>query len=138
MDLTRIPLFEALTKRMAWLNQRQTVLAANVANADTPGYTAQDLREPNFSAILKGTGGQLTLATTEAGHLQPKQDNGGFERISTGGERSLNGNNVSLEEQMMQVSNTSASYALTVNLYQAQLGLIKTALGTGGGGGSGG
>lgn len=137
MDLTRIPLFEALTKRMAWLNQRQTVLAQNVANADTPDYTAQDLREPNFSAILKGTGGQLTLATTEAGDLQPKQADGGFERISTGGERALNGNNVSLEEQMMEVSNTSASYALTVNLYQAQLGLIKTVLGTATGGSGG-
>lgn len=136
MDLTRIPLFEALTKRMAWLNERQTVLAQNVANADTPDYTAQDLREPTFGAVLKGAAGPLTLVTTEPGHLKPQESDGGFERVSTGGERALNGNNVSLAEQMMKVSDTSADYALTANLYRAQLGLIKTVLGTGGGNGS--
>lgn len=135
MDLTRIPLFEALAKRMAWLNQRQTVLAQNVANADTPGYAAQDLRQPDFSALVKGTAGPLKLAATEAGHLQPREETGGFERVTTPGERSLNGNGVSLEAQMMKVSDTAADYALTANLYRAQLGLLKTAIGDGGNGG---
>ena len=37
MDIGHIPLFAAFSKRMAWLTQRQTVLAENVANANTPG-----------------------------------------------------------------------------------------------------
>lgn len=132
MDLTRIPLFEAIAKRMAWLNQRQTVLAQNVANADTPGYAAQDLRKPDFSALLKGTGGPLKLAADEPGQLQPKTEAGSFERVTSPGERSLDGNGVSLEAQMMKVSDTAADYALTANLYRAQLDLLRTAIGSGG------
>ena len=38
MDLNSIPLMSMLAKRMAWLNQRQSVLAQNVANVNTPNY----------------------------------------------------------------------------------------------------
>ncbi|MFN3594030.1 MAG: flagellar basal body rod protein FlgB [Thiobacillaceae bacterium] len=48
--------------------QRQAVLAANLANADTPNYKARDL---DFASALKGAmgGGALPLARTAAGHL---------------------------------------------------------------------
>ena len=36
MDLSRLPLFEMMTKRLSWLGRRQEVLAENIANADTP------------------------------------------------------------------------------------------------------
>ena len=44
MNLPDIPLFAMLRERMSWLNQRQGVLSQNVANADTPGYGARDLK----------------------------------------------------------------------------------------------
>ena len=37
MDLQSIPLFKALTRRMAWLNQRQRVLAENIKGPDGNG-----------------------------------------------------------------------------------------------------
>ena len=37
-----------LRERMSWLNARQDVLSQNVANADTPGYTARDLKPLDF------------------------------------------------------------------------------------------
>ena len=50
--------------------RRQEVLAANLANADTPNYKARDI---DFAAALRQTmgarGGALTLARTDAGHL---------------------------------------------------------------------
>jgi len=51
MDLNKIPVFAAITKRMHWLNQRQKVLADNIANSDTPGYAPKDLKEINFKRI---------------------------------------------------------------------------------------
>ena len=45
MDLNSIPLMSMLAKRMAWRNQRQSVLAQNVANANTPNYKPRDHAE---------------------------------------------------------------------------------------------
>ena len=40
----------ALTeRRMAWLENRQRVLAGNIANADTPGYLPRDVR--SFASV---------------------------------------------------------------------------------------
>jgi len=54
MDIGHIPLFAAFSKRMAWLTARQTVLAENVANANTPGYMAKDLKELDFKNRING------------------------------------------------------------------------------------
>lgn len=45
---------------------RAEVLAANLANADTPGYQARDL---DFQSLLAAAGDPGQLATTQAGHL---------------------------------------------------------------------
>jgi flagellar basal-body rod protein FlgB len=55
MNLPDIPLFAMLRERMSWLNQRQGVLSQNVANADTPGYGARDLKAPDFETLLRNT-----------------------------------------------------------------------------------
>lgn len=49
--------------------QRAGVLAANIANADTPNYKA---REVDFEAVLRGEqfGGALPLVATAPAHLQ--------------------------------------------------------------------
>ena len=49
MNLGNLNVFSAATVKMGWLNQRQTVLAQNIANADTPNYRAKDLKAPTFS-----------------------------------------------------------------------------------------
>lgn len=61
-----------LTQALGLRAYRQQVLAANIANADTPGFKARDF---DFSLALKaataGRGaGDLPLATTSPGHLQ--------------------------------------------------------------------
>ena len=53
MDATHIDLFDLAEQRLAWADQRQAVLAQNVANANTPGYKPHDLRP--FADMLAGT-----------------------------------------------------------------------------------
>ena len=50
MDLTRSPTIALAERRIAWLEERQRVLAQNIANADTPGYQPRDLGD--FSNVL--------------------------------------------------------------------------------------
>ena len=131
MDLSKIPLFGAITRRMSWLGERQAVLAQNIANADTPGYVAKDVKPPSFGELVSGAGGRLKLATTSPGHVVPVQAGGSFklqpQKVT---ERAPNGNAVQLEDQMMKISDTANDYALTTNLYRKQIGMLKTAIGS--------
>ena len=69
MNLNKIPLFAMLNERMSWLNQRQQVLANNIANADTPGYKPNDLAPVNFEKLARDASRGLALAGTDAAHL---------------------------------------------------------------------
>jgi flagellar basal-body rod protein FlgB len=132
MDLSQVPLFEALTKRMAWLTERQTVLAQNVANADTPGYVARDLREPDFRKYLMHSTTAVALAATQPGHLSVKETAAAAAVPQKSGDAESGGHAVSLEEQMMKVSQTANDYALVATVYRANLCMVKTVLGRSG------
>jgi flagellar basal-body rod protein FlgB len=134
MDLSRIPLFEALTKRMGWLGERQGVLAQNIANADTPGYVAKDLAPPDFSRLVAGASQRLAMATSDPADLPPASGQSAYRQIAQRiGERAPDGNAVQLEDQMMKVSDTANDYALTTSLYAKHIGLLKLVLGKSGG-----
>ncbi|HUB43399.1 MAG TPA: flagellar basal body protein, partial [Acetobacteraceae bacterium] len=48
MDPTQIGLFSLAERRLAWADQRQAVLAQNIANAATPNFQPSDL--PSFAS----------------------------------------------------------------------------------------
>ena len=66
MDPTHIDLFDLAERRLAWADQRQAVLAQNVANANTPGYKPHDLR--SFADMLAGTSA-VAPVRTQPNHL---------------------------------------------------------------------
>jgi flagellar basal-body rod protein FlgB len=138
MDIGHIPLFAAFSKRMAWLTQRQTVLAENVANANTPGYMAKDLKELDFKSLVGNANGanngRLLLAADQPGHIA-SLGSGAAAVVQRPDDQSLSGNGVSLESQMMKVSSNASEYALVTTLYKQNISMIKTALGGGSSGG---
>jgi flagellar basal-body rod protein FlgB len=134
MDISSIPLFEAITRRMGWLTQRQTVLAENVANVNTPGYDEKDLKEPDFRELVQGAQSVVHLAATQPGHITTRPGGHIDGTIQTTTDRTLNGNGISVEAQMMKVSENAADYTLTTTLYKKHIALIKMALGGSGGG----
>ncbi len=52
MDLGDLTLFKMAMTQMDWVAQRQQVLSQNIANADTLGYQARDVKEPDFKSVL--------------------------------------------------------------------------------------
>jgi flagellar basal-body rod protein FlgB len=78
MGLTDLPIFNLLQQRMNWLNDRQNLLARNIANSSTPGFVPQDLKETDFAATVKEASGG-GMRTTNARHLQGQPSaNGSF------------------------------------------------------------
>jgi flagellar basal-body rod protein FlgB len=100
--------------------QRSQVLAANLANADTPGYKARDM---DFKAILKRQMPQETmLDRTQADHMTgPEYALGGQLKYRNPNQVSLDGNTV--EEHIEQ-----AKYAENALQYQASLTFINNKL----------
>jgi flagellar basal-body rod protein FlgB len=128
MDPGRLPLFRLAEQRLRWLDQRQQVLAQNIANADSPGYAGRDLRP--FAAHLAAA--PAAQARTQAGHMQGSIGRDQARRDTKPSETTLSGNRVSLDEQLMKVSDTEIHQGLTSTLYRKYLGLFRTALGRSG------
>lgn len=131
MDLPDVPLFAMLRERMSWLHQRQDVLSQNVANADTPGYVARDLKPLDFEQALNGAGNGGTLMTTNAMHfaISPGRATAFEDHQTPDQESNPNGNSVSLEQEMIKVSDTQAQFAAAANIYAKAMTLMKTAIG---------
>jgi flagellar basal-body rod protein FlgB len=132
MDLTKIPFFELINKRLAWLSQRQDVLAENVANANTPGYKARDLKEASFAELLHGSDSSNRMVATKANHIVGATRASAYKVMDDkSATPTINGNAVDMEAEMMKVSKTGIDYQFAISLYKKQLGFIKTALGRG-------
>jgi flagellar basal-body rod protein FlgB len=132
MSVTDLPLFSVLKSRMRWLEERQKVLAENVANSDTPHYRTRDLKQLDFKAELDATShSSVHMVATQPGHVTgPAGDNASFPQGPRGGfETRPSGNAVVLEEEMMKVAQTQMDHQTAASLYARGLGMIKTALG---------
>jgi flagellar basal-body rod protein FlgB len=130
MDPTRIPLFDLAEKRLAWTAQRQSVLAGNVANANTPGYQAKDLQP--FSVILSAMS-NIGPARTNPAHLAGTVPAGIASLASEPPSgRSLDGNAVALDRQLTKVADTETTQSLVTTIWKKYAGMFNTALGRSG------
>ena len=127
MDLASFDIFKGIAAKMAWLTQRQNVIAQKIANADTPDYQAKDLKQLDFKSTLEA---KLRPTTTNPLHLASTQGAGAAraEKEDKPYEVTPSGNTVSIEEQMQKASQTGIDYQMITTLYQKNIGLIKTAL----------
>lgn len=110
-------LFELASSQARYLELRQSTIATNVANANTPGFRARDV-EP-FDKVLDGT--PVRLATTSPSHLQlstvetdtratAKKDS--WEVVHSG-------NSVSLEQEMIKGSDVNRDYSMNAAIMRS-------------------
>ena len=130
MPIADIPIFSMLKTRMHWHQERQRLLAENVANADTPRFQPRDLTPPDFSRNKPQVAG-LTLARTDGSHLASTAASGSQFHPDKGAgyETRPTGNAVSLEDEMLKVASNQMDYQAATALYSRSMGLIKTAMG---------
>jgi flagellar basal-body rod protein FlgB len=130
MPVSDIPILAMLRTRMAWHQERQRVLANNVANADTPNFKPRDLVPPDLGRTAPAAG-PVALVRTDPMHLGAAGAGGGPQFAAAPGRYQVHptGNAVSLEEEMMKVAANQMDYQMVTTLYSRGLGLIKTALG---------
>lgn len=135
MDLADIPLFSMLRGRLGYLSQRQKLIAENVANADTPGFSPKDLKPYSFQQQMQAAGGAGMMKMSQPGHMQPKSvaSSGArgapaFKSVKANdSETTLDGNSVVLEEEMMKMSDARMNYDAAIGFYQKSLNLLRLA-----------
>jgi flagellar basal-body rod protein FlgB len=129
MPISDIPILSMLRERMEWHQERQRVLAENVANADTSNYKAKDLAPLDFSRELSAASSSVSLATTEPGHIAGSSGGSQFAIDTTAHyEVRPRGNSVTHEDEMMKASQNQMDFDAAADLYTRSLALIKLAV----------
>lgn len=113
--MNQIYLFSATSQLANWLSVRQSTVADNIANINTPGYQAADV--PAFAAVMDET--HMRLAATRPGHLG--YDPAGKASVSSAAEWNVvrSGNPVSVENELIKADEVNRTYALHTGVLKA-------------------
>ena len=127
-----IPLLSMLRDTMGYHGARQRVIAENVANANTPGYTPNDIPRSEFERVLAGqqSQGASGLRTTHTMHYGGETSGGSAQyhtERSPDSETTVNGNSVVIEEQMVDANDNRMRFETALSLYQKSLNMIRMA-----------
>ncbi len=130
MDISKIPIFQVLNRRLAWLTHRQQILAHNIANSNTPGYRPREA-EP-FAKVLTRVSQPPVLKVSDPRHVTVART--AAARFTEVKQKEVygttpNGNAVSFEEQLMKVGQNAMDYRLATNLFAKHLAMIKSVVG---------
>ncbi len=107
---------------------RQSIVAQNMANADTPGYRAREI-EP-FQAFYQGQRGSRGAHATRAGHMLGQGQQPGF--AATDDPNAIadpNGNSVSLETEMLKAVEVKRQHDQALAIYRSSLDVLRLAIG---------
>jgi flagellar basal-body rod protein FlgB len=131
MSLADIPLFSMLRGRLGYLSEQQKVVAQNIANAETPKYTAQDLKPFSFQSHMQAQA-PVMMTVSQPGHMTPKSQRSGLGAVykatrTPDSETTLNGNTVVLEEEMIKMSDARMNYDAAITFYQKSMSLLRMA-----------
>jgi len=136
------PLLAGIGQSMKNLSHRQRVIAENIANGETPGFKARTVAAPDFSSLVEVYGGssgrpnvrrpqvQLSAGMSALG-ARPPQGGGGVMLDGDISETKPDGNNVTLEDQLLKMGKVQSDFAAMTNLYRKQVSLLKSAIGRG-------
>ncbi len=136
MSISKLPLFQALGQKMKWHQTRQSLLAENVANAETPGYRAKKM---DFEAALAGAIDREDLGKMHVEHKDHYlMGQGAIGRVRAdvydNPEINYNndGNTVDLEKEMAKQVQNSIMYNAATQLINKKLAALKYAATEGG------
>lgn len=148
------PTLRVLEGALDGLSQRESLIASNLANIDTPGYRPQSI---DFESTLRaeldsrlaglgtpgngavsgalppstGPSASIAMRTTEPRHLAGSATGAGSAPAAQAFDGSLrnDGNTVDLESEMTALIDTQLRYGAVSELVTGKLGMLRTAIG---------
>ena len=106
---------QLLAKAIKYTGIRHEVIANNIANLDTPGFKARDLRfEDHLRAVLS---------------QQKSSPEPTLMLVNTTDQQRLDGNTVSLDHEMVKMSQNAILHNSFLQLLKARFRMLETAMG---------
>ena len=106
--------------------QRQAIVAQNVANADTPGYTARDV--PAFAELYSSSHQTSSQKASRARHLHGMVEGQRAPIIETPANGSPNGNQVSIETEMLKSVDAKRAHDRAIAIYKSGLSVLRSTI----------
>ena len=117
-------LFNIVSRHNHWLAVRQSTVAGNIANANTPGFRAQDV-QPFEMAVEQA---RLAMRATQPGHLASGPPNAPATELrrEEPWETTHSGNNVSLEQELIKAGEVNRAYRLNTSIVRTFHRMLMT------------
>ena len=123
---------DLLHKNLKLKSFRHKILSNNIANINTPAYKAEEIVDAQSNGLNARSFGKLPMAKTAKMHLGGNHNNSGgiaVEKLKDPEEVKPNGNNVSLSQQLVKLSQNQTDYDISLQSYKANSGLVASILG---------
>ncbi|MFN3395590.1 MAG: flagellar basal body rod protein FlgB [Thermodesulfovibrionales bacterium] len=114
--------FRILERLLRFTGLRHGVLASNIANADTPGYRAKDIR---FQASLED---EISLNVTNPAHMKGSNPDSTPVAVTEQGGEWLDRNNVELDVEIAKMTENALLYQAGINMLSTKIRMFKNAL----------
>lgn len=121
-------LFGIHTQALALWQRRSEVLAANLANADTPGYLARDVDFRKALAQASGQQDGLALSTPTAGQIDPLAQSTQPLAYRNPTQPSMDGNTVDEQVEQANFAANGVHYQASLAFITAQIRMLRTAI----------
>jgi len=112
----------ALERAIEGAGKRHQALAANIANANTPGYQRVDV--DFHGALAAAVGGSDARDGLQRLAFSPTAD-------ATAGATRADGSTVDIESESAKLAANALEQQAAVQVAQARIGILKAAMGTG-------
>jgi len=104
----------SLRVAVAGLSARQSAIANNISNIETPGFQARKVKfEDSLRNAVEHGGSPSDVKPTVATSLEPTR---------------LNGSNVNLDEETLSHVDTTMRYQLTIRALDSKYGMLRDAI----------
>lgn len=118
-------LFQTAHAMARHAGQRQTLVARNMANADTPRYQPSDLAP--FSAQMNASS---SMRSTRLSHLGSLVNGQSAQIVNVGdANASPGGNSVSVEEELLRAVDVKRQHDRALAIYRHSLTVLRSSLG---------
>ncbi len=123
--------FHFLEKSLNLRGARQGILTSNIANAETPGYSAKDLP---FRQIMRQTMGDPSTVSVQKTHPQHFPDPGSAPEKESGLPWSVEtvSSGVNIDQEMTKLAENNLQYQSAVQALSKKLETIKYVISGGG------
>jgi flagellar basal-body rod protein FlgB len=116
-------IFKALERQIHASSVRHGVIASNIANVDTPGYQARDVK---FDETLQNA--TVELRKTRPGHMAGPSEVGGGSVSVDNRPAWGDSNNVELDVEVSKMTENAIFFQTAVTLFSKNIQMYKAAL----------